>query len=398
MSNINLRHLLAALEVNQCGSISDAADRIHLSQSALTQALAKLELGLGTALFNRRPRGMVTTSAGQVFFSRVARALDWLKAIERLVSSSGVASTRHVHRLLSSAQLRALIAVVDAGSYTHAAMLLGLSQPTVHRAVRELEELCEQKLFQRSPQGVVPTWQARQIARYGGLFFAEIAQGIDEINELSGVMTGSLIIGALPLSRTRLVPQAVTELLKQYPGATVRIVDGPYTEQLNALLRGRIDVIVGAIRSPLPSPDITQEFLFRDALSIVVRPHHRLLGQRRLSPQKLRELDWIAPAENTPAREVFNSLFHRAGLEPPEHVIECSSLAATRELLLASDRAALLSAKQVEVDVNAGLLAVSGAPLAGTERDIGLTLRRDWQPTKTQQRFLFLVRSYREKQ
>jgi LysR family transcriptional regulator of gallate degradation len=396
MRNINFRHLLAALEVNQCGSISDAADRIHLSQSAITQALAKLEAGLGTVLFSRRARGMVTTAAGEVFFSRVMRAVDWLKAIERVAGTPGVTATRKVHRLLSNAQLRALIAVVDSGSYTHAAILLGLSQPTVHRAVRELEELCQQKLFQRSPQGVVPTWQAKQIARHGGLFFAEIAQGMDEINELSGVMTGRLVVGALPLSRTRLVPQAVTGLLKEYPGAKVRIVDGPYTEQLNALLHGRIDVIVGAIRSPSPSGEITQEFLFRDALSVVVRPHHKLIGQRHFSPQKLRQLDWIAPTENTPAREVFNSLFKRAGLEPPDHVIECSSLAATRELLLASDRAALLSAKQVEVDVKAGLLAVSCEPLAGTERDIGLTLRKDWRPTKTQARFLALVRSYSE--
>ena len=44
---LNLRHLTAALVVRQLGSISRATDRAHLSQSAITQGLSKLERELG---------------------------------------------------------------------------------------------------------------------------------------------------------------------------------------------------------------------------------------------------------------------------------------------------------------------------------------------------------------
>ena len=72
-------------------------------------------------------------------------------------------------------------------------------------------------------------------------------------------------------------------------------------------------------------------------------------------------------------------------------MIECNSLVAVRGLLLESDRAALLPEKQVEVDVESGLLAISPTPLKGTFRDIGVTTRRHWQPTRVQSRLLRLL-------
>ena len=204
-------------------------------------------------------------------------------------------------------------------------------------------------------------------------------------------MTGRLRIGSLPLARTRMVPRAVAILLKEFPEARVSIIDGPYNEQLPALLHGRLDVIVGALRDPPPSPDIVQKKLFQDSLNIVIRPGHPLEKRRSVSAKELRDLDWIAPREDTPAREAFTHFFENNGLSPPEHVIECSSLVATRGMLMESDRAALLSARQVEVDVRFGLLAVSTQHLQGTGRDIGIALRKGWKPTLVQRRFLDLL-------
>lgn len=388
----NLRHLHAALEISASGSFSRAAKKVHLSQSALTQAIARLERQVGATLFSRRATGAQATEAGQLFLSRVARAERYLKAIEQTVASSAARRQLSVARALTSAQLRSALAVVESGSYTRAATQLGLSQPTVHRAVRELENLCQMALFRRAPSGVEATWQTRQIARNASLFFAEIAQGVTEVMEQQGTGSGTVSVGALPYSRSRLVPQAVSKLLEEMPDTAIRIIDGPYEEQLHGLLQGQIDVIVGALRSPAPSPDIAQELLLSDPLNVVVRRGHWLTQSTRLSADRLQQLDWIAPRKQTPARELFEDFFRREGLAPPAHVIECSSLVAIRGLLLASDRAALLPEKQVALDVEAGLLAVNPTPLRGTTRDIGLSLRRDWQPTRAQSRLLELLR------
>jgi LysR family transcriptional regulator, regulator for genes of the gallate degradation pathway len=390
---INIRHLVAALAIERLGSVTAAAEVIHLSQSAVSQGIAKLQRTLRATLFTRTPAGMFPTGAGKGFLARARRAMDWLIALDRLAASASGPGARDVHRFLTTAELVALMAVVETGSYTRAAASLGVTQPTVHRGIRQLEGVYRRKLFRNSPRGVEPTWQARRMARHFGLYFAELEQAVSELNERRGIMGGSLSVGSLPMARTRLVPHAVTRLLQEYPQVHVRIVDGPYEEQLHALLHGQVDVIVGALRDPSPAPDIVQEALFTDHLSMVFRADHPLADAEPVQAARLADLEWIAPRPDTPAREAFVRFFQQAGLSPPERVIECSSLVAIRGLLLESDRVALLPARQVEVERRAGLLRVSRTPLAGTAREIGLAMRRHWQPTKVQTCFLDLLRA-----
>ena len=97
------------------------------------------------------------------------------------------------------------------------------------------------------------------------------------------------------------------------------------------------------------------------------------------------------PKTGTPARAIFEELFGTMELPVPGDIIECSSLVATRGMLINSDRAALLPARQVEVDVQAGLLAVSPLRLGDPARQIGYTLRKGWTPTRLQASFLTIL-------
>ncbi len=103
ISDLNLRHLRAASAIGRLGSISAAAQAIHISQPAITQGLAKLEAMLGQPLFERRTNGMVATEAGRIFVPRIETAL------------AHIISPR-----VTMTQLRALIALADAGSYAAA--------------------------------------------------------------------------------------------------------------------------------------------------------------------------------------------------------------------------------------------------------------------------------------
>ena len=87
---LNLRHLHAFREVAQLGSISAAARSVHLTQPAVTQAIAQIEDHFGARLFSRSSTGMQLTPAGQVCAERVARALGALN--EGIVELRGGAS------------------------------------------------------------------------------------------------------------------------------------------------------------------------------------------------------------------------------------------------------------------------------------------------------------------
>jgi DNA-binding transcriptional LysR family regulator len=391
--NINTRHLLCALKIKEFGTLTKAAEEVHLTQSALTQGINKLESGLGFKLFERSYSGMKLTEVGELFFARVKRAFEYLEEFSVTAFLNDKTKKQTFIRTVTSRQINALNYIVELGSYSAAAKSLGLSQPTLHRSIKDLEYICDQILFKRSPNGVEPTWRAKQLHRYGNLFFSELQQGIEEMHEFNGVINGHIRIGSLPLAQSEIVPLSILKLVTEYPEAKISIIDGPYAEQFNSLQHGQLDMIIGALREPLPNQEILQTQLFNNELSIVVRASHPLATQKIISTSELQQLDWVAPAKSTPARYVFSEIFKSRGVEPPSHVIECSSLVAVRGILLNSERAALLPAKQVDIEVKAGLLVVCPIILQDTLRQIGLTMRRTWYPTRMQRRFLDIVTS-----
>ena len=393
-ARINLRHFFALHDIADAGRINAAAERVYMSQSALTQALRKLEAAAGTALFERVGFGVAETPAGAVLVRRARRAITLLARAERSLSAKYGTTTLSspLHRHVTASQLHALIATTETGGFSFAARRLGRAQPTIHRAVKELEATVGTRLFARAPRGVEPSNAATLLARYAELMFAEIRQGLEEVAELKGQTNIRIAIGCLPLVRSEFLPTAVTQLLSKYPDAQISILDGPYIEQLRALRYGQIDWLIGALREPAPSGDIVQEPLFEQPLAIVVRPGHPLLGQRRPTVAELAALDWVAPRPLAPARAFFDEFFEHNAVQPPTRVIECSSLIATRGLLLQSDRAALLSPLQVREDVAAGELAVLVDEIPGSSRVIGLAMRENWEPTMVQEAFAATVR------
>ena len=69
----HLRLLTHVVEVARLGSIRRAAGQLNLTPSAMNRRLQELEAGIGTPLFERRPRGVRLTTAGEMFV-RYARS------------------------------------------------------------------------------------------------------------------------------------------------------------------------------------------------------------------------------------------------------------------------------------------------------------------------------------
>ena len=79
------------LEVADSGSLTDASTRLHVAASALSRQVAGLEAQLGTALFERHPRGMVLTAAGEILAVHARRTgLDAERALGEIGALQGL--------------------------------------------------------------------------------------------------------------------------------------------------------------------------------------------------------------------------------------------------------------------------------------------------------------------
>lgn len=382
--DLNLRHLRALVATVEHGSVSAAAAAVALSQPALTQGLAKLEAQLGTALLERHATGVRPSAAGTIMAERTTAAFRQLAAATREALRGGRGFARP-EALMTATQLRAFLGLADQGSFVAAAVAQGLSQPALHRAVRDLEQVCGAALVERRGRGVGLTPAGKRIARGIRLAARELEAGVVEIDgDREG---GRIVVGAMPLSRALVLPHAIAATVREGSRAEIVVIEGSWRELMEPLRDGIIDLTVGSLRDQAP-PDLEQRELFVDDVAIVARAGHPLAAHPAPTLDALAGYGWIVGQAGTPVRAAWDALF--AGRPPPPSPIECGSVMVIRGVLEESDLLTLLSPDQVSIELRTGTLAIIG-PSARGRRTVGVTTRRDWRPTSAQAHFLALL-------
>ncbi|MEO5598510.1 MAG: LysR substrate-binding domain-containing protein [Novosphingobium sp.] len=370
----NIRHLAAFAATVRHGSVTRAARAVNLTQPALTQLIARLENDLGCRLFERGPAGMTPTEPALLLAPRIDAAIA-------LIGSSRVTGT----------QARAFLALARVGSYAAAEQSTGLSSAALHRAVADLSVALGQRLVERRGRSVMLTAQGIRRARAFGLAMAELRAGFDEVAAWQGSRAGKVVVGAMPLSRARWLPETILRFTRAHPSVAVSVVEGSYAELSGPLRDGEIDLMLGALRDPASLDDLAQEEVFTDRPAVIMRAGHPLAGVAEPNGDELTRFAWIMPSRETPLRRYWEDMMLSAGAEVPPVNIECGSVLAVRQLLVGSDALTLLSRSQLAVELAVGILVAKPAPVP-VERTIGILSRKGWRPTASQQAFIDVLR------
>lgn len=385
----NLRHLRVVEAVGDLGSISMAAQAINLSQPAVTQAVAKIEAGVGRPLFERRQTGTFLTDAGEVFLNRVRRFLDQCdRAFQAIAGGKDQAKARH----LTSAQVRCLLVISRSTSFSQAAHTSGISTASLHRSLRELEALLPCPLYTSSRYGLRMTEPGAEFARRLALATREIEAAYEEIAALDGFEGGRVQIGALPMSGAYLIGACIVELTRRFPHARVSLTNAPYNILANSLRTGEIDLIFGVLRRPDWDEELSEVSLFSDSYCIVGRAGHPLAARSGVTKADLLDYEWVTPGEGTPRRREYHALFEGCAVQPRVS-IETSSLSTIRAVLACSDRLALVSRHEVDTEQRLGLLSVLAWASNIPSLPKGISCRANWLPTPIQKRFLELLKA-----
>jgi len=377
---INLRHLHAFASVAATGSVTQAAENLFRVVSAVTRAVGELEASLGVSLFERRARGMLLTVYGKAVLARAVRVeQEFAAASQELLPSNGTRrlDARSLLTAMFSGRRLALFAgLAEMHNMPAVARAFGVTQPALSALVRDLEERSGCPLFTRSARGVRPTRSGELLAFRCKRALAELRSLDSDLAVIQGVVQGSVMVGALPLSRTLVLPAAISALLAEHPRVHVGTVESPYEVLAAALRSGEVDFILGALRPEAEARDLVQEPLFDDRISLIVRADHPLAAAPRISFAQLRRAGWVLSRRGSPSRELLERFFLHAGQSAPEPAVETGDLALLRGLLLQSDMVTAISAHQLHYEIEAGTLVVLNFPLASTQRQIGITQRR----------------------
>src|SRR6201998_1627995 len=205
----------------------------------------------------------------------------------------------------------------DCRSILKASKRLSLTQPTVTKALRDVESTLGVKLFARSNRGLEPTAYGEIFARHAKIVLAQLRHAAEELESLRAGYSGKVTVGTLLAASASILPDAIALLKKQRPGVAISVIVGTYDLLVPSLLVGDLDMVLGRLPEEGRSPALVYEEFYAEPICLGVRRGHPLLRKRRLGLRELAAQPWLLPApETTPRRQVARG-FRDAGARPP---------------------------------------------------------------------------------
>ena len=373
MANPPLVHLMqvrAFIRIAEHGSVSRASEVLLRAQSVVTRSIRDLEASLGVPLFERHASGMLLTPYGKAILPRARRVMAELESIPAML---GHAPHDPLY-LLHTRRLQIFVKLCETQHMQTVARSFELTQPAISAALKVLEDGAGKILFERTARGLQPTRAARDMLYPVRRALNELRHIRADVALITGSLQGLVTVGALPLGRTHILPEAIVRLVADHPGVRVATNESPFNLLALELRAGDVDFVLGALRAPDYASDLHGERLLTEEMVILVRRGHPWL-ERAVTLDDFSDVKWVLPRADTPARWLLEAQFLRLGRASPEPVVETGDMAIIRGLLMRSDMLAIVSEHQLEYEMASGELQRLSLQLKDTQRAIGLIYR-----------------------
>lgn len=270
-------------------------------------------------------------------------------------------------------QLRYLVALADTLSFSRAAAMANVTQPTLSMQFKDLERRLGAQLVERNRSRVVMTPMGEEISKRARVILSEV-EDIHALARAQGSgLGGTIRVGVVHTLGAYLLPLVVPEFRARFPGLRFYIREELPDVLMNHLHDGRHDILI------CPVPVLRRDFLsiplFAEPFLVVLPQDHRLAGQSRINRADLRGETILTMERGHRLSEQVSQLCEDVGASL-SYDYEGTSLDTLRQMVAMGMGIALLPALYVRSEVEREKLVVA-RPLAGTapDRTIGLVFR-----------------------
>jgi len=213
-------------------------------------------------------------------------------------------------------QLRTFVEVVDHGSFSEAARVLGISQPAVTMQIQALEADLGATLLDRGYRKVEVTEAGQALLPHARRVLAEIEEAHHSIEALSDTVSGRLTLAASTTPGQYVLPRILGSFLKEFPevGVSLRVYDT--SEVVERVESG--DAHLGMIGAEVHGARVHYEQLGSDDLLLVCPPGHWLASRKRVAFSDITDEPFIVREAGSGTRMVAEDVIRRGGVDPAE--------------------------------------------------------------------------------
>jgi DNA-binding transcriptional LysR family regulator len=264
-------------------------------------------------------------------------------------------------------QIEIFCTLIRLRSFSRTAEALYLTQPTVSGHIKNLETELGVKLMDRLGKRVVPTEEGEVLYRHGLKLLEQRDTARQEIERLSGRVSGELKIGGSTIPGAYILPALIGKFRKRHPSVSVQLVIEDTARITQAVQDGVL--CIGVVGAKVVDPRIETHAYLKDELVVAVPAGHPWAQRKSVPPSALQGEPFILREQGSGTRRIMEERLARAGISPADLnvVAVVGSSDAVRQAVKAGLGISILSIRALSDDIEARRLAA--VPVEGVKME-----------------------------
>ena len=254
-------------------------------------------------------------------------------------------------------QLRIFHTVAAHLNFSRAAEALEITQPAVSIQIQELEKSLGVTLFHRRPRGLRITEVGETIYAYSQQIFLLSNRMVATVQEMQDLTTGHLMLGASTTPGEFVLPMAVGQFRRLYPGIRVELVIANTRSIIQRILDREMDLGMVGDHTQEHTDELDMTDYLDDEIVLVSAPDLPITKLQPVTPQQVVEHGLIVREEGSATRQTAERHLRALGAEPKVE-LELGSNQAVKQAAVAGGGIGVISRLGIVAEVKAGMLAL----------------------------------------
>jgi len=217
--------------------------------------------------------------------------------------------------MIDSRYLTQLAIIVDLGSISRAAESLNLTQPTLSRTVKIIEDRVGSPVLRRGRFGVTPTVIGARLASEGSAILEQSRRAQDAIDSWKKGLTGELRVGVGAMLGSTIMGRFFAQTIEERWPYSIRVRVNGAKSLIDALNHDQIDLAILPSKLTLHQENLEQTTLFTDHIMVCVSANDPLASRRApIEPAELSDKVWIELAATSGFQETNRTMLRSIGL------------------------------------------------------------------------------------
>ncbi|MBN1830369.1 MAG: LysR family transcriptional regulator [Deltaproteobacteria bacterium] len=291
-------------------------------------------------------------------------------------------------------QIEALKELVEAGSFTRAATNMFITQPTLTKQMKNLEDTVKTKIINRRHTGITLTPEGKILYDYARRILRLRDEAREKVLSLQNHDSGHILISASSIPATYILPPILGQLKKQYPDIRthLRMTDSEDTYQ--TILDDLAEI--GFVGKEIVDRRLVVVTLWKDRLVLAVPAGHPWYQREAVTLREVEEEPFIMREMGSGTREVMEQFFQKEkGHYGPNFNVVCEigSSEAVKEAISAGIGISLLSIHALKRELSQGHFREVPIEGCSIERNFYMIYKKQFHLMNHHRKFISLIKN-----